>query len=174
MTNNRQNHDRQRERQEEYQRYSAYQRIRQQLWEIRETERLLTAEALRRTGITNPAKSYDRKKDSLSLAFEAAMQRLWDIGTLPEGRADTELRRTYHLVAKGQAPLSVDEVIYLGKLSESEFIPLLGWLSHRYSLAEAQKAGAPAGGRKRTGRQKPARRPNDSHLPGFGSADRSG
>jgi hypothetical protein len=134
-----QNQDRQRERAEEYQRYSAYQSIRQRLGEVRETDRLRTSEALTRTGITDPARLYGREKDSLPRAFVAAMQRLWDIGTLPEGRADTELRRTYHLVAKGRAPLSVQEVIYLGKLPDVELIPLLGWLAHRMSLAETWK-----------------------------------
>ena len=66
------------------------------------------------------------------------MQRLWAIGVLDEtGRADTELRRTYHLVAKGQAPLTEADVIKLSQMPEGQLRPLLGWLAHRLSLAEA-------------------------------------
>jgi hypothetical protein len=45
----------------------------------------------------------------------------------------------YHLVAKGKAPLTSRDVIHLGRLPDTELIPLLGWLAHRMSLAEAQK-----------------------------------
>jgi hypothetical protein len=40
------------------------------------------------------------------------MQRLWDIGTKADPLyADTELRHAYHLVAKGRAQLTVQDVI---------------------------------------------------------------
>ena len=62
---------------------------------------------------------------------------LWDIGTLSEGRADTELRRVYHLVARGKAPLTEADVIKLGSMPEAQLRLLLPWLAHRLSLAEA-------------------------------------
>ena len=65
------------------------------------------------------------------------MQRLWDIGLLPEGRADTELRRTYHLISKGKAPLTEADVIALGQMTDAQLLLLLPWLAHRLSLAEA-------------------------------------
>jgi hypothetical protein len=140
VNDNPQSQDRQRERTEEYQRYSAYQSIRQRLWETRQTEQLLTQDALQRTGVTDPVRLYGREKDAIAPAFVAAMQWLWSIGTAPDPLyADVELRRTYHLVAKGRAPLTEKDVIYLGKLPDAELVPLLGWLAHRLSLAEAQK-----------------------------------
>jgi hypothetical protein len=67
------------------------------------------------------------------------MQRLWDIGTIDgEGRADAELRRPYHLIAKGRAPLTVDDVIKVGQMPDRQLLQILPWLSHRTSLKEAE------------------------------------
>jgi hypothetical protein len=65
------------------------------------------------------------------------MQRLWDIGSLPEGRADTELRRPYHLIAKGKAPVTEADVIALSQMTDAQLRLLLPWLAHRLSLAES-------------------------------------
>jgi len=76
--------------------------------------------------------------------FIKAMQQLWDIGTIDNsGRADLELRRTYHLITKGQAPLTEAEVIKLGQMSEPQLRLLLRWLSHRLSLAESTRSRGP-------------------------------
>jgi hypothetical protein len=64
------------------------------------------------------------------------MQRLWDLGTLPESRVNLELRRPYHLIARGRAPLSDADVIGLAEMSDSKLYLLLPWLAHRFSLAE--------------------------------------
>jgi hypothetical protein len=67
----------------------AYRSIWSRLEEVRQTELYHDKLARKRAGITHPAKLYGRKQSDIDPAFEAAMQRLWDIGTLPEGRADT-------------------------------------------------------------------------------------
>jgi hypothetical protein len=126
------------QRREELERYRAYRSVHSRMVAIVEEERRRDELARARTGIDVPAKLYG-VPTCLVPKFHAAMQRFWAIGTLPEGRADTELRRVYHLVARGRAPLRVEDVIYLGTLPDSELIPLLGWLAHRFSLAEAQK-----------------------------------
>jgi hypothetical protein len=126
------------QRREELERHRAYRSVHSRLIAIAEEERRRDELARARTGIDVPAKLYG-VPTCLLPRFHAAMQRLWSIGTLPEGCTDTELRRVYHLVARGRAPLRVQDVIYLGTLPDSELIPLLGWLAHRCSLAEAQK-----------------------------------
>jgi hypothetical protein len=59
------------------------------------------------------------------------------LGTLAEGRADTELRRPYHLIAQGRAPLSEADVVTLGTMPREQLRSLLPWLTHQLSLAEA-------------------------------------
>jgi len=125
-------------RREEADRSKAYRSIFSQLQNISTEERLRDEFARKRTGIDNPARIYG-VPTCLSPAFHTACTRLWAIGSLPEGRADADIRRTYHLVARGRAPLSVDDIVYLGSLPETELVPLLGWFAHRMSLAEAQK-----------------------------------
>src|SRR6267378_2104667 len=88
----------------------AYRSIWSRVEEIRQTEFYRDKLAFKRTRIIQPAKLYGRQRDQIDSGFDAAMQRLWDIGTLPEGRADTELRRLYHLIAKGKAPLAEADV----------------------------------------------------------------
>jgi hypothetical protein len=90
---------------------------------VRQTELYHDKLACKRAGITQPAKVYGRKQSEIDPAFEAAMQRLWDIGTLPEGRADTELRRPYHLVAKGKAPLTETDVIRIAAMPDTSVAP---------------------------------------------------
>jgi hypothetical protein len=109
----------------------AYRSIWSQLEEIRQTELYRDKLAFKRTGLTHPAKLYGRKRGEIDPAFESAMQRLWDIGTLAEGRADTDLRRPYHLIARGKAPLSEDDVIKLAEMLDSKLYLLLPWLAHR-------------------------------------------
>jgi hypothetical protein len=78
-------------------------------------------------------------RSEISPAFDQAMQRLWDVGSLDAtGRVDVELRRPYQLIAKGKAPLTEADVIKLGQMPEPQLRLLLPWLSHRLSLAEAQ------------------------------------
>jgi hypothetical protein len=71
-------------------------------------------------------------------AFTSAMQRLWDIGSIDAtGRADTELRRPHHLIAKGKAPVTEADVIALGQMPDAQLRLVLPWIAHRLSLAEA-------------------------------------
>jgi hypothetical protein len=72
---------------------SAYRSVRARFIKIRETELLQAENARKWAGITEPASLYDKRPTEIDPALEAAMQRLWDIGTLSEGRADTDLRR---------------------------------------------------------------------------------
>ena len=134
-------HDLKRERQTEQnaerQTSSAYISIRARLNEVRELELYRDKVAFKRTGILQPAKLYGRTPHRIDPAFDLAMQRLWDIGTLPEGRADTGLRRLYHLIAKGKAPLTETDVIKIAAMPDTQLRMLLPWLAHRLSLAEA-------------------------------------
>jgi hypothetical protein len=120
---------------------AAYQSIRGLLDQIAWTEARLDKEARKRTGVTQPARLYARYGQSppeTSPAFVAAMQRLWDIGTIDAtGRVDTELRRPYHLIAKGKAPLTEADVIALGQMADAQLRHILPWLGHRLSLMEA-------------------------------------
>ena len=115
----------------------AYRSIWSRVEEIRQTEFYRDKLAFKRTRIIQPAKLYGRQRDQIDSGFDAAMQRLWDIGTLPEGRADTELRRLYHLIAKGKAPLAEADVVELAAMPDTRERLLLPWLAHRLSLAEA-------------------------------------
>jgi hypothetical protein len=119
-------------------RSKAYQTVRARLWAVNEEERRCAELARTRAGIDTPAKFYGAPT-CLPAGFYDAMQRLWDIGTLPDGCADTELRRTYHLIAKGQAPLTETDVVALGQMPSDQLRRLLPWLAHRLALAEAQK-----------------------------------
>jgi hypothetical protein len=91
------NRDREQTRADARETAKAYRSIWSRLEAVRQTELYHDKLAFKRAGITQPAKLYGRKQSEIDPVFESAMQRLWDIGTLPEGRADTELRRTYHL-----------------------------------------------------------------------------
>jgi hypothetical protein len=81
--------------------------------DIQREESSLDKRALKRTGISAPV-CYD--KLPRPPALDQAMQVLWDIGKIDsEGRADAELRRPYHMIAKGRAPLTEADVIRLGQ-----------------------------------------------------------
>jgi hypothetical protein len=106
----------------------AYCSIWSRVEEIRALERYRDKLAFKRTGLTQPAKLYGRKRGLIDPAFDGAMQRLWDLGTLPEGRANLELRRPFHLIARGRAPLSEVDVIGLAEMSDSKLYLLPpGW-----------------------------------------------
>jgi hypothetical protein len=135
--------EREREKEEQQQAESAYRSsVRDRLQKVSDTEALYDKQARKRTGILSPVRLYGlygQKGPELSAEFHSAMQRLWDIGTIDAaGRADTELRRPYHLIAKGGAPLTEADVIKLGQMPERALRLLLPWLSHRLSLSEAQ------------------------------------
>jgi hypothetical protein len=107
--------------------------------DIRKTELRQAKRARERTGITDPAFLYGKRPGEIDPAFETAMQRLWDIGSIDKaGRADTDLRRLYQLIAKGNASLSQADIIKLGKMSEAQLRLLLPWLVQLASLIEAQ------------------------------------
>jgi hypothetical protein len=119
----------------------AYHSIWKRLEESRALERQGDARALQRTGIVSPARFYGRKPEEIAPAFDFAMQRIWDLGTIDvTGRADTELRRTYHLIAKGRAPVTEADVIALGQMPDAQLRLLLAWLAHRLSLAEVDRS----------------------------------
>ena len=135
--------ERERRQDEERQKHVAYQSILYRLRNIKSTEEFRSKVARKRTGVTQPATLYDGtlksglRKDA-DPAFIVAMGRLWDIGKASDPiKADTELRRAYHLIARDQAPLTEADVIKLGTIPEEQLRPLLGWLAHRLSLAEA-------------------------------------
>jgi hypothetical protein len=136
--------ERERRQDEERQKHVAYQSILYRLRNIKSTEEFRSKAARKRTGITQPATLYDGTQKSglrkdADPGFIAAMRRLWDIGKASDPiKADTELRRVYHLIAKGQAPLTEADVIKLGAIPESQLRLLLGWLAHRLSLDEAR------------------------------------
>jgi hypothetical protein len=115
----------------------AYRSIWSRVEEVRQLELYRGKLAFKRTGITHPARLYGRQTDEADPSFDAAMQRLWDIGSLPEGLADTELRRPYHLIAKGKAPVTEADAIALGQMTDAQLRVLLPWLAHRLSVAEA-------------------------------------
>jgi hypothetical protein len=128
------------ERSDDRQSATAYRSIQVQLEYIAWTEARWDKEARKRTGVTQPARLYDqygKKAPEPAPAFTAAMQRLWDIGSLAEGRADPELRRPYLLIAKGKAPVTEANVIALGQMADAQLRLLLPWLAHRLSLAES-------------------------------------
>jgi hypothetical protein len=84
---------------------SAYQSVRSRLSSIRETELLQAKRARKRAGITEPVSLYDKRPGEIDPAFETAMQRLWNIGSIDRvGRTDPEARRLYLLIAKGLVP----------------------------------------------------------------------
>jgi hypothetical protein len=140
MQNTEPEREQERQKDNERQTYAAYQSVRYRLQNIREAEQYHDKAARKRTGITQPAHLYRRPRTEIDPQFAFAMQRLWGIGTLDkEGRADTDLRRVYHLVAKGRAPLTEADVIELGQMPEERLRPLLGWCAHRLSLAEAME-----------------------------------
>jgi hypothetical protein len=140
MTNHEPLREREQARADARQTAAAYQSVRQRIESVRQAELVLDKQARKRTGVMQPARVYDlygRAPPEHPPAFTAAMQRLWDIGSLAEGRADTELRRPYHLIAKGKAPLTEADVIALGQMADAQLRLLLPWLAHRLSLAEA-------------------------------------
>ena len=116
--------------------------VRQGLEKVCAAERLHDRQARKRTGITQPVRTiepYGKKPTTYSPEFYAAMQRLWDVGTIDTmGHADTELRRPYHLIAHGRAPLTETDVIKLSQMPEPQLRLILPWLAHRLSLEEAQ------------------------------------
>ena len=116
--------------------------VRPGLEKVCAAERLHDRQARKRTGITQPVRTiepYGRKPTTYSPEFYAAMQRLWDVGTIDTmGHADTELRRPYHLIAHGRVPVTEADVIKLGRIPEARLRLLLPWLAHRLSLEEAQ------------------------------------
>jgi hypothetical protein len=139
MINHQPERDRQREQGARYQAEEAYRRgLRQGLESIREIELAAERQARKRTGITEVARLYGRREQEIDPAFSQAMQRLWDIARIDDsGRADLELRRAYHLVAKGKAPLTESDVIKLARMREEDLRKILPWLAHRLSLVEA-------------------------------------
>jgi hypothetical protein len=75
------------ERSDDRQSATAYRSIRVQLEYIAWTEARWDKEARKRTGVTQPARSYDqygKKAPEHPAAFAATMQRLWDIGTIDQ------------------------------------------------------------------------------------------
>jgi hypothetical protein len=131
----------QRDKQERQQTESAYRSVRSRLSQIWDSEALLDKQSRKRTGVTDPVRiigPYGQKSKELSPEFYTALQRIWDLGSLPGGRADVEVRRVYHLIARGRAPMTETDVIKLGAMSEPQLRQLLPWLAHRLSLAEAQ------------------------------------
>ena len=85
-------------------------------------------EARKRTGVTHPARLSDQY---------GKKPRLWNIGTIDDtGRADTELRLPYHLIAKGKAIVTEADVIALGQMTDAQLGLLLPWPAHRLILAE--------------------------------------
>jgi hypothetical protein len=128
-----------REKEQAWQTATAYKSVRARLEVVSHDEFVLDKQAFKRTGTTTPAKLYGRPLEDIDPAFSHAMQRLWDIGTTDAtGRADTELRRPYHLIAKGKAPVTEADVIKLGQMPEPQLRLLLPRLAHRLSLVEAQ------------------------------------
>jgi hypothetical protein len=118
---------------------SAYQSVRSRFAEISETELLAAKRARKQAGIAKPVSLYDKRPEEIDLTFEAAMQRLWDLGSIDStGRADTDLRRLYHLIAKGRAPLVQADVAKLGTMPEAQLRLLVPWLVQQMGLAEAQ------------------------------------
>jgi hypothetical protein len=63
----------------------AYRSIWSRVEEILALERYRAHLAVKRAGLTQPAKLYGRKRGEIDPAFDGALQRLWDIGALPEG-----------------------------------------------------------------------------------------
>ena len=121
----------------------AYRSIWLHLEEVRQLELYRDKLAFKRIGLIQPAKLYGRNPQEADPVFESAMQRLWDIGTIDQtGRSDTELRRAYHLIAKGKAPVTESDVIALGQMSDTQLRLVLPWLAHRLSLAESLKFSA--------------------------------
>jgi hypothetical protein len=119
---------------------SAYQSVRSRLSSIREAEVLAAKRARKRAGITEPASLYDiRPGQEIDPAFDSAMSRLWDLGSIDEvGRTDPEARRLYHLIAKGLAPLTQAEVVKLGAMPETGLRLLVPWLVRQVGLTDAQ------------------------------------
>jgi hypothetical protein len=121
------NHDPDREREQtrgdERAKGDAYRSIRERLAEVRALERYRDKCTLKRTGITHPARLYGRNPEEIDPAFDGAMGRLWDLGTLPLGRADTELRRVYHLLAQGRAPLCLGRRDSTGDNARRRVVP---------------------------------------------------
>jgi len=113
--------------QESRQKHAAYRSIQSRLYQIRLHERHLDAQARARTGITSPARLYGVPSESLPPAFHRAMARIWSIGARDQYRVHEDRRRVYLLIAKGKAPLTVQDVIYLGQLPDAE---LFGSISH--------------------------------------------
>ena len=105
MINHEPNREREQTRAEARESAKAYRSIWSRVEEIRQLELYRDKVVFKRTGILEPAKLYARKQSEIDPAFEAAMQRLWDIGSLPEGRA-------LDCVAKGEpAPPIIAEDI---------------------------------------------------------------
>ena len=133
--------DRTKERDEHllYDTEAGYRSVRDRLTQIWQAEALRDKIARKRTGVAQLARLYGREKEGIDPMFISAMQRLWDLGTIDSsGRADSELRRLYHLIAKGHAPLSDADVIKLGAIPEAQLCLLMPWLAQQAGLAEAQ------------------------------------
>jgi hypothetical protein len=153
---------------------TAYRSIRVQLEYIAWTEARWDKEARKRTGVTQPARLYARHGQPPSEhppEFHAAMQRLWDIGSLPEGRADMELRRPYHLIAKGKVPVTEADVIALGQMTDAQLRLLLPWLAHRLSLADQWTGSFRENSHRRLSWRNKWEQ-NDRHRPGGGRSGR--
>jgi hypothetical protein len=131
--------ERQQTRAEGRDKEKAYRSIWRRLQDVRALELYRDKLAFKQTGITHPARLYGRKPEDIAPAFDFAMQRIWDLGTIDAtGRADTELRRTYHLIAKGRAPVTEADVIALGQIPEAQLRLMLPWLSLQVGVLEAQ------------------------------------
>jgi hypothetical protein len=111
-------------------------RLFHELYEISETERLGAKRRQRKLWIT-PIKTEFKKASELHPQINAALQCLWDAGSLGEGRVDPVLRRLYTMVQKGLSCLTQEDFIRFSKLSPEGMRAVGRWLIRSETFAQA-------------------------------------
>jgi hypothetical protein len=116
--------------------WSRRQRLFAQLYAIAEQEQLEARARADEFGIDHPIRTGFKPSHQLPVEIDRACQRVWDAGSLPDGRCDPVLRRVYQMAGKGLLSLTEEDFIKFSKLTPAQMRAVGCWLIRGATYAQ--------------------------------------